>query len=164
MDTDIESNQPWDRAIANRLYTNDPEQRLRQEIVLGMGGMCVLEALGIRPAATHINEGHAALAILERLRVLVDAGTNFQEALEQVRTSSVFTTHTPLPAGTDVFPFSLFEKYFANFYNRFGADRDALLQLGVNPSDPGAGFNMTVFALRMSKFCNAVTVIFGNQK
>jgi len=157
MDTDIESNQPWDRAIANRLYTNDPEQRLRQEIVLGMGGMCVLEALGIRPAAIHINEGHAALAILERLRVLVDAGTNFQDALEQVRTSSVFTTHTPLPAGTDVFPFSLFEKYFANFYNRFGADRDALLQLGVNPSDPGAGFNMTVFALRMSKFCNAVS-------
>jgi starch phosphorylase len=157
MDTDIESNQPWDRAIANRLYTNDPEQRLRQEIVLGMGGMCVLEALGIRPAAIHINEGHAALAILERLRVLVDSGTKFQDALEQVRTSSVFTTHTPLPAGTDVFPFSLFEKYFANFYNRFGADRDALLQLGVNPADPGAGFNMTVFALRMSKFCNAVS-------
>lgn len=157
MDTDIESNQPWDRAIANRLYTNDPEQRLRQEIVLGMGGMCVLEALGIRPAAVHINEGHAALAILERLRVLVDSGTKFQEALDQVRTSSVFTTHTPLPAGTDVFPFSLFEKYFANFYNRFGADRDALLQLGVNPADPGAGFNMTVFALRMSKFCNAVS-------
>lgn len=157
MDTDIESNQPWDRAIANRLYTNDPEQRLRQEIVLGMGGMCVLEALGIRPAAIHINEGHAALAILERLRVLVDSGTKFQDALEQVRTSSVFTTHTPLPAGTDVFPFSLFEKYFAHFYNRFGADRDALLQLGVNPSDPGAGFNMTVFALRMSKFCNAVS-------
>jgi len=157
MDTDIESNQPWDRAIANRLYTNDPEQRLRQEIVLGMGGMCVLEALGIRPAAIHINEGHAALAILERLRVLVDSGKSFQDALEQVRTSSVFTTHTPLPAGTDVFPFSLFDKYIANFYNRFGADRDALLQLGVNPNDPGAGFNMTVFALRMSKFCNAVS-------
>src|SRR5262249_47800856 len=99
----------------------------------------------------------AALALLERLRVLVDSGTSFQDALEQVRTSSVFTTHTPLPAGTDVFPFSLFEKYFASFYNRFGANRDALLQLGVNPSDPGAGFNMTVFSLRMSKFCNAVS-------
>lgn len=157
LDTDLEINQPWDRAIANRLYTNDPEQRLRQEIVLGIGGMCVLKALGIRPAAVHINEGHPALSLLERVRTLVEEGKKFDEAVAQVRESSIFTTHTPLSAGTDIFPFPLFEKYFSQAYAQFGTDRDGLLQLGVYPPDPGAGFNMTVFALRMTKFCNAVS-------
>jgi starch phosphorylase len=157
LDTEVESNQPWDRAIAHRLYTNDPEQRLRQEIVLGIGGMRVLRRLGIDPAAVHINEGHPAFAFLERARALVEEGLTFQDAIAKIRQTSVFTTHTPLSAGTDVFPFPLFEKYFSSHYDKFGTDRNGLLQLGTNPSNPDAGFNMTVFALRMSKFCNAVS-------
>jgi glycogen phosphorylase len=157
LDTEVESNQPWDRAIAHRLYTNDPEQRLRQEIVLGIGGMRVLRRLGIVPAAVHINEGHPAFAFLERARGLVEEGATFQDAVAKIRQTSVFTTHTPLSAGTDVFPFPLFEKYFSSHYDKFGTDRNGLLQLGTNPSNPDAGFNMTVFALRMSKFSNAVS-------
>ena len=109
------------------------------------------------PAAVHINEGHPGLSLLERVRTLVEEGKKFQEAVAQVRESSIFTTHTPLSAGTDIFPFPLFEKYFSQAYAQFGTDRDGLLQLGVYPPDPGAGFNMTVFALRMTKFCNAVS-------
>lgn len=157
LDTELDSNQPWDRAIAHRLYTTDPEQRLRQEIVLGIGGMHVLRALGIEPAAVHINEGHPGLAFLERARTLVEQGSTFRDAVAKIRDTSVFTTHTPLSAGTDVFPFPLIEKYFSSHYQEFGTDRDGLLSLGTNPLNPDAGFNMTVFALRMSKFCNAVS-------
>jgi len=157
LDTDIEANQPWDRAIAHRLYASNPEQRLRQEIVLGMGGMRVLEALDIQPAALHLNEGHPALAVLERIRLLIQGGANFQDAAQQVRQSSIFTTHTPVAAGTDVYPFQLMEKYFAPYCQRLGTDRDTFFQLGINPQDAGAGFNMTVFALRMAQFSNAVS-------
>jgi starch phosphorylase len=157
LDTDIEANQPWDRAIAHRLYASNPEQRLRQEIVLGMGGMRVLEALGIQPAALHLNEGHPALAILERIRQQVQAGMGFEHAAQQVRQSSIFTTHTPVAAGTDVYPFQLMEKYFVSYCQQLGTDRDTFLQLGINPQDAGAGFNMTVFALRMAQFSNAVS-------
>jgi starch phosphorylase len=157
MDADLEANPPWERAITHHLYAANAEQRLRQEIVLGMGGMRVLEALGIRPAALHINEGHPALAILERIRAQVEEGASFEEAAQQVRASSVFTTHTPVPAGTDVYPFSLMEKYFDSYYDRLSLSREAFLQLGVNPQDPDAGFNMTVFALRMAHHCNAVS-------
>jgi starch phosphorylase len=157
MDADIETNQPWDRDIAHHLYASNLEQRLRQEIVLGMGGMRVLAALDIQPAALHLNEGHPALAILERIRVLVEDGTGFEEAVQRVRESTIFTTHTPVSAGTDVFPFQLMEKYLNPYYPELGTDRDTLLQLGVNPQDPGAGFNMTVFALRMARFRNAVS-------
>jgi starch phosphorylase len=157
MDTDIEANQPWDRAIAHHLYATNPEQRLRQEIVLGMGGMRVLEAMRMRPAALHINEGHPALATLERIRMLVEEGTGFEEAAQQVQASTIFTTHTPVPAGTDVFPFQLMEQYFDHYYGQLGTDRDTFLQMGINPQDPSAGFNMTVFALRLASFRNAVS-------
>ena len=157
MDTDLEVNRPWDRAIAHHLYASNPEQRLRQEIVLGMGGLRVLEALGIRPAAVHLNEGHPALAVLERIRPLVEDGASFEGASQQVRESTIFTTHTPVPAGTDVFSFPLMDKYFSRHYAQLGTDHDAFLQLGVTPEDPSAGFNMTVFALRMAGFCNAVS-------
>jgi starch phosphorylase len=157
LDPDVEANQPWDRGIAHQLYVSNPEQRLRQEMVLGMGGMRVLEALGLQPAALHLNEGHPALAILERIRMFVQEGTNFDEAAQKVRESTIFTTHTPVPAGTDVFPFPLMEKYLGNYYATLGTDRDILLQLGANPQDPKAGFNMTVFALRMAQFRNGVS-------
>jgi starch phosphorylase len=157
MDADLDSNQPWDREMAHHLYAADLEQRLRQEIVLGMGGMRVLEALGIQPAAIHLNEGHPALATLERIRQLVEARATFEQAVQRVRATTIFTTHTPVAAGTDVFPFQLMEKYLHDYYSQMGTERDAFLQLGVNPQDPGAGFNMTVFALRMAQFCNAVS-------
>jgi starch phosphorylase len=157
MDADLEINQPWDREMAHHLYTGDLEQRLRQEIVLGMGGMRVLEALGVRPAALHLNEGHPALAILERIRGLVETGITFEEASSRVRESTVFTTHTPVAAGTDVFPFPLLGKYLGDYCSELGTDRDTLFKLGANPQDPGAGFNMTVFALRMARLRNAVS-------
>jgi starch phosphorylase len=157
MDTDLEINQPWDRAIAQRLYAGNPEQRLRQEIVLGMGGMRVLEKLGIELGALHINEGHPALAIFERIRKWTQDGMSFDEAFQQVRKSTVFTTHTPVPAGTDVFPFQLMDKYFSKYYDGLSVDREKFMQLGMNPQDPNAGFNMTVFALRSAGFSNAVS-------
>ena len=157
LDTDIEANQPWDRAIAHRLYASNPEQRLRQEIVLGMGGMRVLEALDIQPAAIHLNEGHPALAVLERIRASTEAGMGCEQAIPEVRRSTIFTTHTPLPAGTDVFPFQLMEKYFGSYCKQLGTDRDTFLQLGIDPQNSSAGFNMTVFALRMAQFSNAVS-------
>jgi starch phosphorylase len=157
LDTDLEANQAWDRVIAQHLYANNPEQRLRQEIVLGMGGMRVLEALDRRPAALHLNEGHPALAILERIRTGVQEGASFVEAVRLVRESTIFTTHTPLPAGTDVYSFQLMERYFDSYYAELGTDHDSFHQLGVNPQDPSAGFNMTVFALRMAQFRNAVS-------
>jgi starch phosphorylase len=157
LDTDIDANKPWDRAIAHRLYASNPEQRLKQELVLGMGGMRVLQALGIQPAAIHLNEGHPALAVLERIRARVEDGMGFEEAAEQVRQSTIFTTHTPVPAGTDIYPFQLMEKYFASYCERLGLDRDDLFQLGINPQNASSGFNMTVFALRMARFSNAVS-------
>ncbi|MEJ2633887.1 MAG: alpha-glucan family phosphorylase, partial [Calditrichia bacterium] len=157
METDIDANQPWDRAIAHHLYATNPEQRLRQEIVLGMGGMRVLQTLGIQPSIVHINEGHPALAALERMRSGIENRQSFGDALREIQETTVFTTHTPLPAGTDIFSFQLMEKYFSHYLNQMGIDSKKLLQLGTNPQDTGAGFNMTVFALRTSSYRNAVS-------
>lgn len=157
MDTCIEINDPWNRSISARLYSGDVEQRLRQEIVLGIGGSEVLEALGIKHSVLHLNEGHAAFAILERIRERVRAGMRYEEAAARIRRTTVFTTHTPVPAGHDVFPFPLIEKYFHSYWPALGLDRDRFLQLGLHPKEPGSGFNMTGFALRMSGFCNGVS-------
>ncbi len=157
MDTDLEINQPWERAIAQHLYAGNLEQRLKQEIVLGMGGIKVLEALGIRPAALHLNEGHPAFAILERIRQRMEAGEDFEHAFDRVSASTIFTTHTPVAAGTDVFPFQLMEQYFGAYCTRLGINLDKLLEKGAHPQDPKAGFNMTVFALRSTRFHNAVS-------
>ncbi len=157
MDTDIEINDPWNRSISARLYAGDIEQRLRQEIVLGIGGSEVLEALGIKHSVLHLNEGHAAFALLERIRDRVQGGMNYEEAADQVKRTSVLTTHTPVPAGHDVFPFQLMEKYFHSYWLGLGLDHDRFLRLGVHPSAPNAGFNMTAFALRMSGYRNGVS-------
>ncbi len=157
MDTDIEANDPWNRVIAYHLYTGDIEQRLRQELVLGIGGIAVLNTLGIRHSILHLNEGHPAFALFERIRERVEGGMSFEDAAEYVRNTSIFTTHTPVPAGHDVFPFHLMNKYFGNYCKFIGLDRETFLQLGVNPREPSAGFNMTAFSLRMSKFHNSVS-------
>ena len=157
LDTDIEQNDPWNRGISARLYIGDIEQRLRQEIVLGIGGAEVLEVLGIKHHLLHLNEGHAAFAILERIRDRVQEGLPYSQALERVKNTTVFTTHTPVPAGHDVIPFYLMEKYFQAYWPALGLDRDTFLQLGIHPEQPHAGFNMTAFALRLAAFCNGVS-------
>jgi starch phosphorylase len=157
IDTDIDANDPWNRGISSHLYIGSPEQRLRQEIVLGIGGTEVLKTLGITCSILHLNEGHTAFAILERIRERVESGMSFQDAFEQVRATTVFTTHTPVPAGHEVFPFSLMEKYFNAYWPSLGLDREAFLQLGVDPQNPSAGFNMTAFALKASGYHNGVS-------
>ena len=157
MDTDIPLNDPWNRKISSQLYIGDREQRLRQEIVLGIGGSAALEAMGIKPAVMHLNEGHAAFALLERLREMVRKGMPFAEAAAAVRRTSLFTSHTPVAAGHDVFSFPLIEKYFRSYWPGLGIDHDAFLQLGINPTERHAGFNMTVLALRLSDYRNAVS-------
>jgi len=157
MDTDVEINDPWNRVITARLYIGDLEQRLRQEIVLGLGGAEVLKTLGIDHYLLHLNEGHAAFALLERIRATVATGKDFAAACEKNINTTIFTTHTPVAAGHDVFPFQLIEKYFHSYWPDLGLDRDAFFQLGIHPEKPGAGFNMTAFALRLSGYRNAVS-------
>jgi starch phosphorylase len=157
LDTDIERNDPWNRGISARLYIGDPEQRLRQEIVLGIGGIKVLNTLGIKHSVLHLNEGHPAFAVLERVRERVEKGMSYKEASKEVRATTILTTHTPLMAGHDVFPFSLMEKYFCCSWPVLGLNGDTFFQLGINPKEPEAGFNMTCLALRMSSYYNAVS-------
>lgn len=157
LDTDIDSNDPWNRGISAHLYIGDIEQRLRQEIVLGIGGSEVLDTLGIKHSVMHLNEGHPSFALLERIRERMQGGMSYEDAAAQVKNTTVFTTHTPVPAGHDVFPFYLMDKYFSHYYPLLGLKRDEFLKLGSNPSDPNAGFNMTAFALRMSAYHNAVS-------
>lgn len=157
LDPNVEGNRPWDREIANRLYVSDKEQRLRQQILLGMGGMRVLEALDVAPGALHLNEGHPWLTVLERIRPLVEAGATFESALDEIRPSTIFTTHTPVPAGVDVFPFNMVGNYLGGYLSELGIDRDTFFELGSNPHDPEAGFNTTVFALRVAGHRNAVS-------
>lgn len=157
MDTDIDMNDPWNRSISNRLYSGDMEMRLRQEIVLGIGGSEVLEMLGIKYTVLHLNEGHAALALLERFRDCLRCGMGFEETREYVKQTTIFTTHTPVPAGHDIFPFELMEKYFYSFWPVLGMNRDSFLALGIHSDQSRPGFNMTSFAMRLSGFRNGVS-------
>jgi len=161
MDTDIHPNAPPDRHLSARLYGGDREMRLSQEMVLGIGGARVLQALGIRPAVWHVNEGHPAFALLEYARSLVQAGRQFEEALEEVRATSVFTTHTPVPAGHDVFPFEMIEHFFNGYWKELGLSRDAFLNLGRQDQPWGPIFSMTVLGLRMAGRYNAVSRLHG---
>jgi len=157
IDTDIEANDPWNRGMSSRLYIGDPEQRLVQEIVLGIGGTQLLNALGVRQYILHLNEGHSAFAVLERIREKVEKGFGYRDAADQVRATTIFTTHTSVPAGHDVFAFALIDKYFGSYIPLLEMDRDEFYRLGADPRDPAAGFNMTAFALRMATHCNAVS-------
>ena len=157
LDTDLERNDPWNRRMAEHLYVGDLEQRLRQEMVLGLGGYQALRALGITPRVIHLNEGHPAFALLEQIREVVEGGLGYEPAVARVKATAIFTTHTPVPAGHDIFPFPLMERYFSACWNCLGLDRDRFLSLGIHPEHPEAGFNMTAFALRMSAHHNAVS-------
>jgi starch phosphorylase len=156
LDTNIEDNSPDDRQLTARLYISDREIRLQQEIVIGIGGVRVLRALGLKPCIWHVNEGHTAFMMLERVRELYKAGIAFDEAVKQVRACSIFTTHTPVPAGNDVFPVEQVEKHLNHYWNELDIDRNSFLNLGIHPSNPSA-FNMAVLAINLSAQRNAVS-------
>ncbi len=163
LDTDIERNDPWDRQISSRLYVPDVHQRLRQQIVLGIGGYRVLEELGIEYSILHLNEGHPAFALFERVRSFIEnEGMNLDEAITQVQKTSVFTTHTPLQAATDVYGFDMMSEYFGEYWQRLGMDKERFLSFGINPDHPESGFNMTVFGLKMCNSRNAVSKKHGD--
>jgi glycogen phosphorylase len=163
LDTDVEENTPWDRELSARLYGGEQETRISQEMVLGIGGIRMLERLGIRPAVFHANEGHAAFLLLERVRNFVQSGMSFNEAVERVRATTIFTTHTPVPAGHDAFPFHLVEKHFAGYWEEMGLDREQFLMLGGYADGYGGmNFNMTALALRLSGRRNGVSKLHGH--
>lgn len=161
LDTDLEQNQPWDRELSARLYGGGQDTRLQQEIVLGLGGVLALRALGLSPAAWHLNEGHAAFVILQRLRDLMASGRSWEDALVEVRRSTVFTTHTPVPAGHDAFPFHLVEQHLAGCWGSMGQERDKFLALGTYDNGAGPQFNMTALAMRSAGAINAVSQLHG---
>lgn len=159
LDTNVQANNPEDRDITDQLYGGDIEMRIRQEMVLGIGGLQVLSALGLRATACHMNEGHSAFLALERIRCLItEYKLSFTEAREVAAAGHVFTTHTPVPAGSDYFSPDLIEKYLGNFYRGLGLSRKEFLALGrQNPEDDREPFCMTVLALRLSAHLNAVS-------
>jgi len=162
LDTDLPANRPRDRAITERLYGGDQQTRIQQEILLGVGGVRALDALGVRPNVFHLNEGHAAFCTLERLRQLRQAGVGHARAVARVRASSVFTTHTPVPAGHDRFPPALLARYLGPLLDELRLSRADALALGrENPRDRHEPFCMTVLALRLSGRCNGVAKLHG---
>jgi starch phosphorylase len=161
LDTDLEENAPWDRELTARLYGGDRETRIQQEIVLGVGGVRALKALGSEPAVWHLNEGHAAFVVLQRIRDLIEKGDTFDGALEEARRTTDFTTHTPVPAGHDAFPFNLVETHLAGCWGSLGAYRDRFMQLGEYDNGAGPQFNMTALALRTANGVNAVSQLHG---
>ncbi len=160
LDTNVEENSPQDRQLSARLYIADRELRMQQEIVLGIGGVRVLRALGVNPAVWHANEGHAAFMMLERVREEVEGGASYKEAVKGVRATTVFTTHTPVPAGHDVFPIQLVDKYFHGYWDSLKINREAFIELG-RENGTGDVFNMTVLALTMAEQRNAVSQLHG---
>ena len=163
LDTDNEMNSEWDRQITHQLYGGDWENRIKQEIMLGMGGTLALNKLGIKKDVYHCNEGHAAFMGLQRMLDLVEKeGLNFQQALEVVRASGLYTCHTPVPAGHDYFEEGLFYKYMNMFPARLGIEWHDLIGMGrQNPADNTEKFSMSVFALNTCQEANGVSWLHG---
>ncbi|SDF18785.1 starch phosphorylase [Thermus arciformis] len=159
--TDLPENAPEDREITARLYAPGLETRLKQEMVLGLGGVRLLRALGLRPEVFHMNEGHSALLGLERVRELVAEGHPFPLALELARAGALFTTHTPVPAGHDAFPLELIDQYLGHLWERLGADREAVLALGLEERPWGKVFSLSNLALRTSAQAGGVSRLHG---
>jgi len=160
LDSDLEKNSEEDRRITYQLYGGDITNRLLQEMVLGIGGIRAKRAMGLKPTVFHINEGHAAFQVLERCRELVKEGLDFYSALEAVASNTVFTTHTPVPAGHDIFDHRLIEFYFSQYVTELKISMSEFLALGASPVNDH-GFNMTALALRGSRFHNGVSRIHG---
>jgi starch phosphorylase len=156
LDTDLEQNDPQDRKLTARLYTGAAEWRLRQEWILGIGGVRMLRALGIHPEIWHANEGHAGFMYVERMRELVASGLTLNAAEDQIRSSSVFTTHTPVAAGHDVFSFAELEQVTGPFWSTMGMTRDQFMAFG-QPNTKDQHYEMTVLSLRMAGRVNGVS-------
>ena len=164
LDSDIEKNNPEDRDVTLRLYGGDQEMRIRQEIVLGMGGVNLLtRKLGLSPTVYHMNEGHSAFLILELIKnTIKEKEVSFEVARDIVSSKTVFTTHTPVPAGNDIFPISLVEKYFKEFWPRIGLSREDFLKMGMKPCEElEQGFNMGILALKVAGKKNGVSKLHG---
>ena len=161
MDTDVAPNAPADRELSARLYGGDRAMLISQAIVLGIGGVRALRALGISPDAWHLNEGHAAFLNLERCRELVATGLNFNEAREVVAANSLFTTHTPVPAGNDAFSYDLIDKYFSSYWGQLGLNRDQFMDIAREDHGWGPTFGMTVLALKLTGQHNGVSKLHG---
>ncbi|HPI03350.1 MAG TPA: alpha-glucan family phosphorylase [Candidatus Goldiibacteriota bacterium] len=164
MDTNIPENSHADREITSKLYGGDLEMRIKQEYLLGIGGMIALDSLGIKPTVTHMNEGHSSFLALERIRMLMEKNKlSFSEAKEIVAASSVFTTHTPVPAGNDRFPQEMMERYLKGYVEHsLKISFDEFMKLGrVYPEDKSEWFCMTVLALKLSHFNNGVSKLHG---
>jgi starch phosphorylase len=163
LDTDIPENNAEDRLITAELYGGDQEMRMRQEFMLGIGGVKALNALGIEPEVFHMNEGHSAFLALERIRRrVVDKKLDFYSALQIVASANIFTTHTPVPAGNDSFPRDMMRKYFGEFAKELGIPFDELLSFGQTRTDRSEPFSMTILALRLSRHSNGVSKLHGD--
>ncbi|GHT36013.1 alpha-glucan phosphorylase [Planctomycetales bacterium] len=163
LDTDLEENQPEDRELTSRLYGGNNRTRIRQEIVSGVGGIRALKALGITPGVYHLNEGHNVFATLEATRQrMADDGATFQDASSDIAQKTVFTTHTPVPAGHDRFDNALIEEHLGPLRDQLGIDHNHLMSLGrVDPGNHSETFCMTVLGLKMSRYANAVASLHG---
>jgi starch phosphorylase len=157
LDADVLENAPEDRTLTARLYGGDLRTRIAQELVLGVGGVRALRGVGIHPNIFHMNEGHAAFSSLERMRELVAGGSSFGDAREDIAQRTIFTTHTPVPAGHDAFPPDLFREFTAGWPGSLGTDEEGLWSLGYHEENWGAAFNMTVLAMNLSAARNAVS-------
>ncbi|MDX2177424.1 MAG: alpha-glucan family phosphorylase [Candidatus Sumerlaeia bacterium] len=164
LDADVPENSVEDRRLTARLYGGDHELRIQQEIILGIAGVRALRAMGKEPSVYHMNEGHSSFLALERVReYVVEHKLSVPEAIEMVRATTVFTTHTPVPAGNDVFGFDLIDKYFRGFYPQLGMSRADFLELGYDKApDNRDVFSMTALALRMASMANGVSKIHGH--
>jgi len=162
LDTDTPENSAEDQLITAELYGGDLEMRMRQEIMLGIGGVKALNALGIEPAVFHMNEGHSAFLALERIRLnVIEKKLDFYSALQIVAAANVFTTHTPVPAGNDSFPRDMMRKYFGSLAKELNIPFDELLSFGQTRVDPNDPFSMTILALRLSRQANGVSKLHG---
>jgi phosphorylase/glycogen(starch) synthase len=162
LDTDFDDNSPEDRSATHYLYGGDHENRLKQELLLGIGGIRALTEMGLKPDLYHSNEGHSAFISLERLRTLiVDHHLTFDQATEAIRSSTLFTTHTPVPAGHDAFEEDLLRKYISHYHARFSISWDELMALGRCEGDADRKFNMSFLAAHMSQELNAVSKLHG---
>lgn len=161
MTTNLPENTPEDRALTSRLYAPGQEIRIQQEMVLGIGGVRLVRALGLQPEVWHMNEGHAAFLGLERMREMVAAGRSFPEALEAAASGALFTTHTPVPAGHDTFPLDLVERYLDGWWARLGLSKDEFIRLGREEKSYGAVFSMSNLALATSRAAGGVSNLHG---
>lgn len=161
LDSNVEGNDEYDRLLTARLYWSDLDRRMMQEILLGIGGVRALRALGYFPDVWHMNEGHASFLTLERARELVATGSTFAEAVEKTRGQNVFTTHTPVPAGNDEFPLWLVDKYLASYWGELGLTRQEFVDVAAHRQAHGETYSMPILALKLSGGSNGVSELHG---